>query len=82
MRKSIALYLSVGALLGYAAPAFAVDQPQMDETLNHLEQARRQIDIADAAKDHGGHAAAATKFIDEAIREVKEGIRWRNEHAK
>jgi hypothetical protein len=24
----------------------------------------------------------ATKLIDEAIREVKEGSRWRNEHGK
>jgi hypothetical protein len=82
MRKHIALCLSVGALLGFAAPAFAVDQPHMDETLRHLEQARHEIDIADAAKDHGGHAGEATKLIDEAIREVKEGIRWRNEHNK
>ena len=37
---------------------------------------------ADEAKDHGGHAGAATVLIEQAIREVREGIRYRNEHGK
>jgi hypothetical protein len=82
MRKRIALCLPVGAWLVFAPPAFAVDQPHMEATLHHLDEARHEIDIADEARDHGGHAGAATKLIDEAIREVKEGIRFRNEHGK
>ena len=62
--------------------AMAADQPHMDGALAALQNARHEIDIADQAKDHGGHAGTATNLIDQAIREVREGIRFRNEHGK
>lgn len=69
-----------GALLSVSQLAFAVDQPHMDATLQALEQAKHEIELADANHDHGGHAGEATKAIDHAIHEVREGIRYRNEH--
>jgi hypothetical protein len=68
------------AIFCYAGTAGAVDQPHMDAALHALENAKHEIEIADQAQDHGGHAGAATSLIDQAIHEVREGIRFRNEH--
>jgi hypothetical protein len=54
----------------------------MEETLRQLEIAKHEIEVADRARDHGGHAGAATRLIDDAIRQVREGIRYRDEHAR
>jgi hypothetical protein len=64
-------------LTGVAA---AVEQPHMDAALAALEQAKHEIELADAARDHGGHAEKATKAIDRAIHQVRDGIRYRNKH--
>jgi hypothetical protein len=52
----------------------------MDNVLAALENARNEIIVADQYRDHGGHAGAATNLIDQAIHEVREGIRFRNMH--
>ena len=53
----------------------------MMAALQALEQARNEIEIADQARDHGGHAGAATDLIEQAIRETRQGIRFRDMHA-
>ena len=82
MRKLIGAAVAAGAILSYQGVAMAEPQPHMEETLRALDIARHEIEIADAAHDHGGHAGAATELIEKAIREVKEGIRYRNEHGR
>ncbi|WP_323119821.1 hypothetical protein [Burkholderia alba] len=79
MQNSIRVAVAAG-LLSLCGIAAAAPQPHMDAALNALENAKREIQVADQANDHGGHAGAATKLIDQAIHEVKEGIRYRNEH--
>jgi hypothetical protein len=80
MRRGIGFAVVGGVgLLGYVGWAYAAYQPHMDGALAALEQAKQEILIADQARDHGGHAGAATQLIEQAIHEVREGIRFRNE---
>jgi hypothetical protein len=80
MRRGVGLAIVGGVgLLGYIGLAYAAYQPHMDGALAALEHAKEEILIADQARDHGGHAGAATTLIDQAIHEVREGIRFRNE---
>jgi hypothetical protein len=79
MRRIIpALVISLALL----APglAQAVPQPHMEAALAALENALHEIEIADQARDHGGHAGAATNLIRDAIHQVREGIRFRDTH--
>jgi len=46
-----------------------------------LETARHELEIADQARDHGGHSGMATRLATNAIREVREGIAYRDSHA-
>jgi hypothetical protein len=84
MRKyqkySVLAVAVVGALFGVAQLAIAVEQPHMEAALQALENAKHEIELADANHDHGGHAGAATQNIERAIHEVREGIRFRNNH--
>ena len=78
MRSLIGAGVAMGAMLAFAGAAAAAPQPHMDAALAALENARTELGIADQYHDHGGHAGAATELIDRAIREVREGIRYRN----
>jgi hypothetical protein len=80
MRKLILTSVGVGAACFIAGMAVAASQPHMEAALSMLQSAQQEIHIADQAHDHGGHAGAATSLIDQAIHEVREGIRYRNEH--
>ena len=80
MRSLIGAGVAMGALLALAGVAAAAPQPHMEAALAALENARSEMIIADQYRDHGGHAGAATNLIDRAIREVREGIRFRNAH--
>ncbi len=82
MRYLISSAVVVGGILAFCGAASAADQPHMDAALAALEQAKSEILVADQSHDHGGHAGSATSLIDQAIHQVKEGIRYRNEHGK
>jgi|GEM_PF-2778184 hypothetical protein len=82
MRNLVSAAVVAAMVISYSSIALAADQPHMEETLRALEHARHEIEIADAAHDHGGHAGAATSLIDQAIAEVREGIHYRNEHGR
>jgi hypothetical protein len=56
-------------------------QPHMHAALDWLETARHELEIADQYRDHGGHAGAATHLTIDAMREVREGIAYRDSHA-
>jgi hypothetical protein len=80
MRSLIVASAAMGAMLSFAVAAVAAPQPHMEAALAALENARSEVGIADQARDHGGHAGAATNLIDQAIHEIREGIRFRNAH--
>jgi hypothetical protein len=82
MRKILGVGAAVGAMACFMGTVIAAEQPHMEATLQLLENAKHEIEIADQFKDHGGHAGEATRLIDEAIHEVREGIRYRDEHGK
>ena len=82
MRKIICAGVAVGAMLSFMGTVVAAEQPHMEATLQLLENAKHEIEVADQFKDHGGHAGEATRLINEAIHEVREGIRYRDEHGK
>ena len=48
------------------------DQPHMENALNALENAKRNLENATA--DKGGHRAKALDYVKDAIKEVKKGI--------
>ena len=82
MRKIVGVGVAFGAMLCFMGTVIAAEQPHMEATLQLLENAKHEIEIADQFKDHGGHAGEATRLINEAIHEVREGIRYRDEHGK
>ena len=75
-------FASAAALAGgvaavAAAPGEALaDQPNMRNALASLQDAKRWLEQANTGK--GGHRAAAIRLIDEAISEVKQGIKFAN----
>jgi hypothetical protein len=69
-----------GAVSFFPGIVAAADQPNMEAALESLQNARAAIVAADACQCHGGHAGQATALIDQAIHEVREGIRYRNNH--
>jgi hypothetical protein len=80
MRSLIVASAAMGAMLCFTGMAAAAPQPHMENALAALQNALNEISIADQARDHGGHAGAATNLINQAIHEVREGIRFRNAH--
>jgi hypothetical protein len=67
--------LTVGVAALAAAPSDAVaDQPNMRNALASLQDAKRWLEQANTGK--GGHRANAIKLIDQAISEVKQGIKF------
>lgn len=70
------LILVVGlATIGYA------DQPRMQAARTKLQQARAQLQSA--LRNKGGHRAKAIGYINAAISEVNQGVRFdrRNNHS-
>ncbi len=57
-----------------------LSQPNMELALQDLYAARQAIIAADQHHDHGGHAGAATQYINAAIQQVNEGIEFYNQH--
>jgi len=49
-------------------------QPRMEAALRALETARVELEAAD--KNKGGHREKALKLVDQAIHQVREGIRY------
>ena len=70
-KTTIVILLSISAL-GLNS-AFA-RQPHMDNALRHLREAREALQRAEANK--GGHRERAIEFVDRAIAQVEEGIRF------
>ncbi len=65
--------VGVAGLTKLATPAFAEPQPHMQAALAALETARNELQAAE--HDKAGHRANALRLVNEAIREVHEGMR-------
>lgn len=67
---SLAMALSIGAFVGRAT----AEQTHMENALGYLESARSELQVAERNK--GGHRAEALRLTNQAIDEVREGIRY------
>ena len=70
------LALTMLATLGNAA--FAERQEHMHGALKHLRAAHAQL--AAATHDKGGHRTAAISLIEQAIKQIEDGIKFDNTH--
>jgi hypothetical protein len=73
---SIAFFLLIFAA-GFIGGC-ATGQPNMQAALDQLQMARSELEAANT--DKGGHRVAAISLVDQAIQEVREGIRFAAEH--
>jgi len=77
-KRLVVMIVALCLITGFAAGVWAERQPHMRAALEHLRAARAELEAA--AHDKGGHKIAALKAIDQAIEQVKEGIRYANTH--
>jgi hypothetical protein len=75
-RQSIFATLFLVAVLfgGFVAGRAHAAQPHMRAALDHLRNARTELNAATA--DKGGHREAAIRIVNDAIREVQAGIEY------
>ena len=70
------IILFIGLLLGAVIPLAYGSQPHMDNALNHLQAAGVALEKATPTK--GGHRERAIQLVDQAIVQVREGIKFAN----
>jgi len=81
MKKLTTLLIAftfVTCAFGVVPLANAEPQPNMTAALNLLRDAREQL--IKASNDKGPHRVEAIRAIENAIREVKDGIEYDNRH--
>ncbi len=79
MERLLRVVLAVFALGAcFLAGRALAAQPNMQAALDHLQVARREL--TQAAADKGGHRAKALALVDEAIGQVREGMRFDRRH--
>lgn len=64
-------------LVSFAAISYA-DQPRMQAARTNLQQARAQLQ--EAVRNKGGHRLQAIEYLNAAISEINEGIRFDRRH--
>ena len=69
--------LALSACAGYAVAE--VNQPHMQNAIAALQTARGELVVAESNK--GGHRVAALGYVDQALREAREGIDYRDGYA-
>lgn len=77
---SFALAAALAIVVGNNAmnTASADAQPKMKSALSHLESSLS--DLKGATADKGGHRVKAIKLVEDAITQVKEGIKFDNKN--
>ena len=73
-----ALFLSAVLVSGFVAGRAHAAQPHMRAALNHLRNARHELELATA--DKGGHRERAMALVRDAIVEVEAGMEFSREH--
>ncbi|MBM3862277.1 MAG: hypothetical protein FJ395_21860 [Verrucomicrobia bacterium] len=80
MRNKIAVVIVGLALVCWlTSSVYADPQPRMKNALANLEQAKANLENANA--DKGGHRVRAMKLVTAAIAEVRQGIAFDNTHS-
>jgi len=69
--------LCAGLVLALAIPSSA-DQPNMEEAMAKLEQAKDALEHA--TPDKGGHRVEAIRLINDAMSQVKQGMEYDRSH--
>jgi hypothetical protein len=72
------LFLALVLVTGFVAGRAHAAQPHMAAALDHLRNARRELNAAVA--DKGGHRERALELVRDAIDQVEEGIRFARTH--
>jgi hypothetical protein len=73
-----ALFLAVMLIAGFVAGRAHAAQPHMRAALDHLRNARTELNAAMA--DKGGHRANAIRLVNDAIAQVEAGIEYARTH--
>jgi hypothetical protein len=68
------LFLVLALGVGFVAGRAQAAQPHMAAALEHLQDAKSELNRATA--DKGGHRVKALELVNEAIDEVKAGIAY------
>lgn len=79
-RKNLAALACLVGGAGFAAAQGAKDdgQPEMHAALDHLKQAKENLEKG--KHDKGGHRKRALELVDQAIAEVNQGIAYVQGH--
>lgn len=72
----VTVALTLASVAGYHALADE-PQPHMHAALHHLQEAKKELDMA--AHEKGGHRGKALELTQNAIEEVKAGIQFAEE---
>jgi len=72
------MILIAGLVIGAAIPLAYGAQPHMDSALGYLQSARGELEKATPNK--GGHRERAIQLVDQALVQVREGIKYSNTH--
>jgi len=76
--RRILMGVLAGAMICGASLAVAEPQPNMQEAMGHLQQAKAALERAE--HDKGGHREKALEKVNEAIHHVQMGIDYANKH--
>ncbi|WP_342378924.1 hypothetical protein NVS55_05920 [Myxococcus stipitatus] len=76
MHRTVLVAAVAFVLGGFAQQAHAERQPRMRDALAHLEKALNALQ--NASPDKGGHRVKAISLTEQAIGEVREGIKHDN----
>jgi len=77
MKRILALAVIAVLLMGAVGICIA-DEPHMRAALEHLREARQQLEKA--VPDKGGHREKAIELIDRAMEQIKKGIEVGEHH--
>ena len=77
-RIVVACLLCAVLLSGFLHGRASADQPHMQAALEHLREAKGELERADV--DKGGHRARAIVLVNDAIAQVEKGIAFDRHH--
>jgi len=80
IKKLLAAAVVATLLVGGTIGICSADEPHMRAALDHLREAREQLERATPNK--GGHREKAIELIDHAMGQVKEGIEFGEHHER
>ena len=78
MKRILVVVVIAALLVGGTIGICSADEPHMRAALEHLREAREQLEKATPNK--GGHREKAIELIDRAMGQLKEGIEFGEHH--